>query len=249
MDRATFVAALAGGVPKKLAEDLVDSFLDIRRDVATSTLGRSAPGKFAESMVQVLQHLALGKYSKKPKVDEFLRNLETSAPALDDGLRICGARIARAMYTLRNRRSIAHKGDVDPNTYDLRFLLSAAQWLLAEIIRLTAGLPMEDAGRLVEGINTPVGGLVEDFGGKRLVHGSLTVREEALVLLHSYHPTPRLPKQVAEELDRRSAGTVNNELRKLWRGKLIEGDVKGGYRLTKLGLNTAIDIIQRELGT
>jgi len=249
VDRTGLIVALSSQIPHELARDLVDSFLEIRHDVATSTLGRATPGKFVETVVQILQYLIQGNYRAKPKVDEFLRNIESSASDLDDGLRICAARIARAMYTLRSKRSIAHKNRIDPNIYDLRFLLSCAQWILAELVRLTSRVSVEEAGQLIERIITPIGGLVEDFGGKRLVHGNLTVREEILVLLRSYYPTERLSKQITEDLDRRSAGTVRTQLRAMWKDKLVEGNGTVSYRLTQTGLREAIAIINRELGT
>src|SRR5438046_900285 len=110
MDRKALVKALTETCPKNLSEELVDNFIQLRQDVATKTLGRSAPGKFAETFVQILQHLEKGKYETKPDVDDFLKNFESRSSTLDDGLRLCGGRIARAIYTLRNKRNIAHKG-------------------------------------------------------------------------------------------------------------------------------------------
>ena len=82
MDRNRLVSALGGALPTELAEDLVDAFLEIRRDVATGTLGRTSPGKFVESFVQILQQLSRGSYEPKPKVDECLRNAESNMAAL-----------------------------------------------------------------------------------------------------------------------------------------------------------------------
>ena len=142
MVRDILVQALSSGIDEVLARDLVDNFLAMRQDVATNTLGRAAPGKFVETVVQVLQNLETGRYQAKPRVDDYLRKIESTTSSVDDGLRICASRIARAMYTLRNKRNIAHKGDVDPNKYDLGFLYSAAQWIMAELIRNVSGLPM-----------------------------------------------------------------------------------------------------------
>lgn len=249
MGRDTLVSALTGAVPKELAEDLVDAFLEMRRDVATGTLGRSAPGKFVESFVQVLQQLARSSYDARPSVDECLRNAESNMAAIDDGLRVCAARAARSMYTLRNRRNIAHKGAVDPNNYDLRFLLASAQWIMAELIRSQSGLSMEDAGKLIAAVSSPVGGLVEDVSGKRIVHANVSVREEILVLLHSFYPEPTLATDVVAHLDRRASGSVRNELRRMWQSKEAEFNGKMGYSLTKTGLQAAIAVIARETET
>lgn len=247
MNREGLIAALTPSLPPELAEDLVDTFLTMRRDVASGTLGRTAPGQFVETVVQVLQHLATGSYDAKPNVDAFLRTADTAAKGVDDGLRICGARIARSMYSLRSKRNIVHKGEVDPNKYDLRFLLAGAQWILAELLRGASGLSMRDAGRLVDKIQAPVGGMVEDFGHRRLVHGDLTIIEEVLVLLHSHFPDDTVSADIVKSLDRRSPGSVKNGIRKLWADKLLEGDPKTGYRLTQSGVAEAIQVISQHL--
>jgi hypothetical protein len=56
---------------------------------------------------------------QKPNVDEYLNRKAELESKLPEDLRICAARIARAMYTLRNKRNVAHKGQMDPNTIDI----------------------------------------------------------------------------------------------------------------------------------
>jgi hypothetical protein len=55
VDSADLRSALATAMPRELADDVVGQFLEIRRDVATGTLGRASPGKFVETVVQVMQ--------------------------------------------------------------------------------------------------------------------------------------------------------------------------------------------------
>ncbi len=109
------VAELSKYLDGILANDLVKEFVAIRNDCKTGTLGRSSVGKFVETTVQVLQFLEARSYEGNPKVDCYLRELESRPSALNDDLKIALARIARSTYTLRNKRNIAHKGLVDPN--------------------------------------------------------------------------------------------------------------------------------------
>jgi len=245
MDPKTLESLLGSRLPSDLAKELVSDFLQIRHDVASRTLGRSSPGKFAESVVQALQHLERGNFDKQPVVDDYLKNLESRSTSLPDGLRICAGRITRAMYTLRNRRNILHKGDVDPNEYDLRFLVASAQWVMAEFVREFSGSTMQQAGMLIAQVQAPVGTLVEDFGNKRIVHGRLSAKEEILVLLHSYHPQEITIAVIVANLDRRDAGAVKKALRELWRTKRVEGSASAGYRLTSAGLQDALEVIRR----
>ena len=229
-------------VPAGLASDLINNFVQIRTDVITGTLERSAPGKFIETVVQVLQFLDAGQFDKSPKVDEYLRDLGSRSTNLPEDLRVTLARVARASYTLRNKRSIAHKGAVDPNIYDLHYLYSASQWILSEIVREVVTSDMDSAGKLIEFVQIPVDLIVEDFGDKRLVLKSGTAEEELLTLLLHYYPVPVLASQIRKDMDRRACSTVSNATASAYRKRLIEGNKQRGYRLTALGHQRAKEL-------
>ncbi len=240
MDESALRSALEPLIGGELARDMVRNFLSMRRDLATKTLERSSPGKFVETFVQVLQYMATGAYDQKPAVDDYLASRAESAAAVPDGLRICGARIARSIYTLRNKRSIAHKNEVDPNTFDLKFVHEGAAWIMAELIRTMTGLTMQQAGALIDLVQTPVDFLVEEIDGTRLVHANLPIHGEILVLLHSQHPKSVPVKDILDSLRARSSGSVRNKLSEMRYGKLINGDLKSGYRLTISGHAAAV---------
>jgi hypothetical protein len=244
MDRASLIVALASLLPKSLAEDLVGSFIEIRQDVATCTLGRSAPGKFVETVVQALQHLEAGSYDQQPSVDTYLKGLESKATSLDDDLRLAAARVARSMYTLRNKRNIAHKGVVDPNVADLRFSLAGAQWLVAELLRRASGISMQDAGRLIDMVQAPIGAAVEDFGTHKLVLPDLSIKEELLLLLHASNPDRVTLVDLLASTKRRSADSVRRVVRQMWATKLVDGNTQVGYRLTLLGVDAALAVLR-----
>lgn len=247
MDRAGLISLLSKALPPGLGENLVDCFLQIRQDAQTATLERSQPGKFVEYFVQALEHLETGKYSEKPDVDGYLKGLESRQSNLDEGLRICASRVARAMYSLRNKRNIAHISDVDPNIYDLKFLFSSTQWGMAELVRTIGQSSMAEAGKLIEEITSPMFLLVEEIQGKRIVFGELSTREEVLVLLHSIYPEPKITEWIVESLERIDSRSVGLRVRELWREKLLGGDKTRGYVLTQVGHREALKIIAREI--
>lgn len=244
-DDAHLVQALKGLVGDHLAEDLVTNFINLRRDLGTQTLERSSPGKFVETFVQCLQHIATGNYDPKPDVDFYLAQKVENVTQLPDGLRICGARIARAMYALRSKRSIAHKNEIDPNTFDLRLLHQGAAWIMAELFRIATGLTMKEAGELIDLVQTPVDTLVEEIDGTRIVHADLPIESEILVLLHSLYPTPTPVRSVEDSLIARSSKSVRNKLSDMKYRKLVHGDTAKGYRLTKAGYADAVEEIKR----
>jgi hypothetical protein len=233
MDEVRLAQALVPLVGATLASDLAANFVKIRRDYATKTLERASPGKFVETFVQCLQNIATGSNDARPNVDDYLSKRVESEATIPEGLRICGARIARSVYTLRNKRNIAHKNQVDPNTIDLAFAHQGAAWIMAELVRTATGLTMQEAGELIELLQTPVGSLVEEIDGLRLVHADLSIRGEILVLLHSHYPQTIPLTSILTSMKARSAGSVQTRLNEMRTQKLVHGDAKSGYRLTQ----------------
>lgn len=245
MDEHRLAQALTDMTDNSLAVDLASEFVKIRRDFATKTLERASPGKFVETFVQCLQHIATGKYEADPNVNNYLTTKVEHESALPDGLRICGSRIARSMYTLRNKRNIAHKGEVDPNAYDLAFVHQGAAWIMAEMIRNASSITMEEAGALVELVQAPVGTLVEEIDGTRLVHADAPARVKILILLHSSYPNYVAVEDIQTAMNQREATSIRSRLSELRKKGLIFGSRETGYRLTNPGYASAVAEIRR----
>ena len=217
----------------------------IRQDYSTKTLERASCGKFVETFVQCLQQMSKGSYDAKPSVDDYLDKKAEHETSLSEGLRICAARIARSIYTLRNKRNIAHKNAVDPNTFDLAYVHQGAAWIMAELIRNATGITMDAAGKLIELVQAPVGTLVEEIEGVRLVHADASARVQILILLHSHYPEKVAVPDILKSLHTQNASSVQNRLGEMRTENLLFGDKNGGYRLTHAGYSAAVTEIQR----
>lgn len=235
MDNVRLARALTNLLGNRLASDLAGHFIQIRQDYATKTLGRASPGKFVETFVQCLQQISQGSFDGKPNVDSYLKTKVENNSALPDGLRLSAARIARAIYTLRSKRNIAHNGAIDPNSYDLAFIHQSAAWIMAELVRNAVGITMEEAGAIIELLQVPVGSLVEEIDGVRLVHARVSTRIELIILLHSYYPDKVSITDIEASLSTRSYSSIRGRLNDLKNDKLIFGDNVQGYRLTIAG--------------
>lgn len=246
MDQSRLVTALSNILAPALADVLVGLFLQLRRDAAAKTLERAVAGKFVEVFVQCLQWIAAKKYDAKPNVDDYLSKRAENEGAIPEGLRIAGARVARSIYTFRNKRNIAHIGEVDPNSIDLAYTAHASAWIVSELLCAATGIKMEEAGRLIELVHAPIGQLVEEIDGVRLVHGKVTLEEELLILLHSHYPDYVAINDIQATTKLRNAGSVGNKLRELVGKKLTVGDTKKGYKLTAPGFNAAVTVIQKQ---
>jgi len=139
---------------------------------------------------------------------------------------------------------IAHKGDVDPNTYDLAFVHQGAAWIMAEMLRCSTKISMEEAGALIEMVQAPVGTCVEEIDGVRLIHADVSARVEILILLHSHFPDRVVVDDIRRTMSGKSASSIRGRLSDLKRDKLIVGDGSSGYRLTSPGYGVAVKEIE-----
>jgi hypothetical protein len=236
MKIADLEVALASIVSPSLAKDLITYFVDLRRDVSLSALEKTASGKFVETFVQCLQYMATGKFDSQPAVDSYLDKHVSSD--LPEGLRTCAARIARAIYTLRNKRNVAHKNSIDPNTVDLAFAHQGAAWIMAELLRTSSSITMEQAGDLIRQVTAPIHALVEDFDGSKIVLADVPLRSEVLILLHSHYP-----EYAHIDVIRNAIFSTKDSLRmtlsRLRTSKMVFADQKRGYILTRRGVEEA----------
>jgi len=244
MNSAAIIAELSKSLDPKLAKDIVSEFMELKRDYQSMTLSRASLGKFTETVVQILEFIENGSFSTPPSVDSYLKGLESRSSTLNDDLRICTSRIARSVYTLRNKRNILHKGKIDVNMYDLKYAFSAAQWILTELVKEFITADINKAGEIVDFIQIPVSQIVESIGGRKIIHIQCSVEQEILILLNSEYPKYATSGDIQKSLDRRAKSSISNSLKKMWKAKLIHQD-SSGYILTQNGLKKFSETIKQ----
>jgi hypothetical protein len=186
-------------------------------------------------------------YDAKPDVEGYLSKKVENETQLPEGLRICGARLTRSINALRNKRNNAHKNPFESYRFDLALAHHGAAGIMAELLGNATTITMHEAGALIELVEVPVGTLVEEIDGARLVHADTSVRGEILILLHSHFPDRVPASSILASMSARSAGSVKKRLGELRVAKLLDGDGKAGYRFTETGHQAAVAEIQAPL--
>jgi hypothetical protein len=171
-----------------------------------------------------------GSFPAKPtKPSNFAiacNDLEKAATHFGRSVRLLIPRILIALYDIRNSRSVGHiGGDVDPNHMDALCVLHMAKWVIAEIIRIFHGIPVEDAENLVETISDREMPLVWDTGTiKRVLDTKLTMIEKTLVLLYS-NSGPLAEDFLLSSLEHSNSSVYRRDvLRKAHKVRLLEYD-------------------------
>ena len=96
-------------------------------------------------------------------------------------------RLLPALYEIRNNRGVGHVGgDVDPNYMDASAVLSMANWIMAELVRVYHQLPTDEAQKVTDLLVERRVPLVWQIGQvKRVLDTSLSLKDQVLLLASS----------------------------------------------------------------
>ena len=159
IEAAKLLVGLPGGIRDPLLKhyrEIVTNFSE-RRWEPSELNG----GKFCETVCAVVEGALTGRFPAKPSKPRDMvlacRAFENfpAAPARvgDRSLRILIPRVILPLYEIRNNRGVGHiGGDVDPNFLDATAVHGLASWVLAELVRIFHGVPIQEAQEAVDAL-------------------------------------------------------------------------------------------------
>lgn len=148
-------------------------------------------GKFCEIVYSIIDGMSRNSYPATPSKPRSMLNackaLE-NCTGLPRSLRILIPRILPSLYEIRNNRGVGHiGGDVDPNYMDSNIVVSMCGWIMAELIRVTHSVSIEEAQNLVDTLvefRTPI--IWEGKGVKRILDPNMAIKDQVLTLTASH---------------------------------------------------------------
>jgi hypothetical protein len=187
----TAAQALAS-IPAGLREPLLAEYRSIVQNYLERRWSPSelSGGRFCEIVFTILEGHAKGTYAAAPyKPTNFVgscRALEGNAQ-VPRSFQILIPRLLPALYEIRNNRGVGHVGgDVDPNYMDAAAVLSMANWVMAELVRVLHGTAIEEAQAVVDGLaerRVPL--LWQSPTVKRVLDPELSLKDQLLLLINS----------------------------------------------------------------
>jgi hypothetical protein len=182
-------AALAS-IPQGLRDELFGEYRAIIQNYSEHRWSPTelSAGRFCEVVYSILNGYGSGAYPMRAsKPSDFVgacRRLESNSAA-PRSFQILIPRTLPALYEVRNNRGVGHVGrDVDPNHMDATFVVSASNWVLAELVRVFHSLSIDQAQELVDAIaerRVPLIWQGQDV--KRVLNPKVETREQVLLLI------------------------------------------------------------------
>lgn len=189
-------------LPDELRERLEQHYHKIKQSYIQGRYESSElnGGKFCEIVFRILEwHINEGNYTalgtSVRNLPQKLINLGNNAnTSFNDSVRFHIPQISSALYPIRNKRGVAHHaGGIDPNYMDATFVVSCADWIMAELVRLFHNVSLDEAQKIVESLVTKQIPVIWQIGDhKRVISPldrKLSAREKVLLLLYNEHPT------------------------------------------------------------
>jgi hypothetical protein len=218
-----------GQLPVGLRRELVTEFTKIARNYRERRWEAQNldGGRLCEVAYTILDgYTSGGTYAArafKPKNFEIAcKSLENRA-TYPVSARVTLPRVLFALYEIRNKRGVGHVGgDVDANHMDAEFVLAAAKWVVAELIRIFHDVDVKTATEVVDALvdcTLPI--IWEVDGIKRVLDTTRSLAEQTLLLLAA-DPSPISDKDLAIFLEQDRPHNYRRVLDRLHKSRMVE---------------------------
>lgn len=159
-------------------------------------------GRFCEIVFTIIEGYASGTYPTVPKKpQDFVsacRRLEQNTH-VPRSFQILIPRLLPTLFEVRNNRGVGHVGgDVNPNHMDATFVLTSANWVMGELIRVFHNVTTNQAQSIVDGLAERQIPLIwEGKDTRRVLQPNLRIQSQVLLLL----ATTKNPVRTADLLE------------------------------------------------
>jgi hypothetical protein len=223
-------AQALGSLPQGLRSELLNEYAKITRNYRERRWEAAEldGGRFSEIVYTILRGYIDGSY---PSTASKPQNFPQSCGALGQAdrnrfpqsVRLGIPRVLAGLYEIRNNRGVGHVGgDVDANHMDATYVVHAAQWVMAELVRLFHDADVDTAAKVVSALvdrTLPVIWKVGDV--RRVLDATLNLADSTLLLLYG-DSEPVTERALARDLKQPNLGNYRRVLKRLDEQLLIE---------------------------
>jgi hypothetical protein len=219
-------------IPNDLEAQLQKEYIEIKHHFQLGALRPSElnGGRFAEVMLRIFQHLLgipITPFGTEITASEksSIVNKCASDAHIDPHVRQKVTALTRLLLNFRNNRDVAHLGGFNANRIDAQLILSCANWIYAELVRVFKSCSLEEAQVLIDTIALPYYPVIFEIEGEEFIaKNSLTTKQQILVLVC-------IKKRDIDFLSKKTRDSNKSRLKKTLAELIGENmlALKGGY--------------------
>ncbi|RLG90634.1 MAG: hypothetical protein DRO36_05805 [Candidatus Hecatellales archaeon] len=238
------------GINEKIVNRLIEEYKEIKKAQFLNDYEKviSHAAKFSEIILALIENKVSGQSVNLDKIrfgslfEKIKRYPKSNAE--DEILTLAIPEVAKSVYTLRNKKDVAHVKTIDPDFVDSIYCVTACDWMLSELILLFLKKDEKESYELICSVLEKKIPLIEEFE-----NGTIVILREGLsrsneILLALYHHYPkRISNSDLKKMLRIPPKSLYVYLKRLEEQKLIHR-TENGSKLTLLG----VKYIEENLG-
>lgn len=228
---------LASAIDIRVVKDLVKTYerLVAKHRAGDAEGALTSAGKFVEHTLRAVEFIKTGSAPAEIKSPAATARALENMTALSDSLRFLIPRVACAMiYDMRSKRGAAHVKEIDPRNIDVALAVSAASWIMAELVRLYHVSAEDAVMREMAALMRAQIPFVELLGGEVVVTQKVPGDIEILLLLANATPEGLNRTELGESA-KCSASSVTRGLQKLDNDRLVHKNKAGVVHIAGTG--------------
>jgi hypothetical protein len=200
-------------------------------------------GRFVEHALRLIEGKRTGTVPTEIKsVAVTVRALENDT-ALPEPLRLLIPRALYGMiYNIRSKRDAVHVKEIDPRHIDVAMAVSAASWVIAELLRLYHASDEEVVGQRMLALTRTSIPFIESQDGETFVNRKVKPAIELLLLLAHAGPAGMTRKTIGTSA-KCSPPTVTKGLQALDADRFVHKSGSGSYFITSTGEAHLADLL------
>jgi hypothetical protein len=231
---------------KEIDQEIVDEIFDEFSKLKTAHFSKDKiktgifSGRFCEVIVAAIKN----HYTKK-KIDLNKINFDgfcneiinySKPDAKDELLSLNIPLVAKAVYSLRSKKKIAHIKSFDPNFFDIDYVYLSCKWILAQLILLFAKIDENDLYNIIESIMEKEIPFIQEFedGSCLVLIENIDFKDELILTLY------KISKRVSNEqlksiIKSKYSSKVTTYLSLLEKKRFVHRNNEGNI-ITELGI-------------
>jgi hypothetical protein len=226
-------ADLDGGTAVSLLETYEELIAKHRRSDLEGALTKA--GRFVEHALRLIEAKRTGSVPPEIKsVAATIKGLENDT-TLPEPLRLLIPRVLYGMiYNLRSKRDAVHVKEIDPRSIDVAVAVSAAGWVIAELLRLYHVSDEEMVSQHMLALTCTSIPFIEALDGETFVSRKVKPAIELLLLLA--HASPNgMTRKVLGIRAKCNPPAVTKGLQALEADRFVHQSASGSYFITSSG--------------